>query len=346
MKLTLEITASTTEEQLRAVLPALLPVLAAIRASNSCAGTCAQQVTVGHANVRFEAPTAGEVAELAAASAALAGSGTTYQQHDPDVACRECGFYSPCKCEVGNDQDEEEQIDTAAIFGNSPLNALSTAAVGQSTIAPTTPGNTGAENAAPTNAANAAPVAPPAPTAAGTANPAGSAEVDIHGVIWDARIHARTKAKIGDGSWRGKRNVDPALVAQVLAEQRAAGGQQASVAPVTPDASVAPVTPPAQGYIPKPGEVVTPPASQAPAAPAPAPFPLLMRQITAHIRTDDKPENPLTYDQINFTAAQLGLVDSNGVGAMGFLATKPELIPAFRQMIDAILAPAGRVLGD
>lgn len=82
----------------------------------------------------------------------------------------------------------------------------------------------------------------PVSLAAGAA-PAG-VELDKHGLPWDNRIHAETKAKIADGSWRKKRGVDPALVAQVEAELRQVMGAPSAplaqgVAPVPTPVSVA-----------------------------------------------------------------------------------------------------------
>lgn len=45
-----------------------------------------------------------------------------------------------------------------------------------------------------------------------------STEVDSRGIPWDARIHAATKKKTSDGSWRTRRNVDEKLVNQVEQE--------------------------------------------------------------------------------------------------------------------------------
>ena len=75
------------------------------------------------------------------------------------------------------------------------------------------------------------PIAPPPPL--------GSTELDSNNLPWDARIHAATKAKIADGSWRKKRNLDEALEQSVEAELRSIMG-----APVPPPAPM-PVPPPA-----------------------------------------------------------------------------------------------------
>ncbi len=117
--------------------------------------------------------------------------------------------------------------DPAAAFGAAPLAqgvppAPSTAAAAPSATAPAAPlGTTSAE----TPTAPVPPAAPSAnaatPAALPTASHAPGVDVDKHGLPWDARIHAESKAKIADGSWRKKRGVDPALVTTVEAELKA-----------------------------------------------------------------------------------------------------------------------------
>lgn len=80
---------------------------------------------------------------------------------------------------------------------------------------PTAPEATTGSSAAP-----AAPPVPPAPPAAATQPPAPVGEVDKNGLPWDERIHSGNRAKVADGSWRMRRNVDPTKVAQVEAELR------------------------------------------------------------------------------------------------------------------------------
>lgn len=74
---------------------------------------------------------------------------------------------------------------------------------------------------------------PPAPPAAAPSAAALGVEVDSAGLPWDARIHAETKTKIKDGTWRQKRGTDPALLAAVEAELRGAvaTGAAAAAAP-------------------------------------------------------------------------------------------------------------------
>lgn len=60
------------------------------------------------------------------------------------------------------------------------------------------------------------------PVVAPSAAASPSSTLDKNGIPWDGRIHASSKALVADGSWRAKRNVDPALVATVTAELRGA----------------------------------------------------------------------------------------------------------------------------
>ena len=82
----------------------------------------------------------------------------------------------------------------------------------------------------------------PAPTIGGADDDDGPANasapsVDSTGLPWDDRIHAKSKATNGDGTWRGRRGVDKATVAAVEAELRARAG--ATPAPVGQPAPVA-----------------------------------------------------------------------------------------------------------
>lgn len=72
----------------------------------------------------------------------------------------------------------------------------------------------------PRSAASAVPSPPPA---AATRAPAAAA-VDAKGLPWDERIHASSRAKIADGSWRMKRGVQSHVVEAVEAELRAQMG--------------------------------------------------------------------------------------------------------------------------
>lgn len=117
----------------------------------------------------------------------------------------------------------------AVQFGKQPLPAGAEALPAEALPLADAPSTAAAEAsatapAAPTAIAppppNVAPPAPPAPPAAATQAPAGDVKLDKHGLPWDERIHASSRALIADGSWRQKRGVDPAKVVEVEAQLR------------------------------------------------------------------------------------------------------------------------------
>lgn len=184
-------------------------------------------------------------------------------------------------------------------------------------------------------------------------------EVDKDGLPWDARIHAESKAKNADGSWRAKRKVDPAVVTAVTAELRAvmsapvpavappppppsndvqaeAAARFGTPAPLPPSAAVPPPPPPAAtpAVPPAPVAASVPPASPlaagaetvAEAPPAPAtgdpPFVVMMRGVTAR-----QAAGTLTADAVAAALANLGLP------SIASLASRPDLIPSFEALL-------------
>lgn len=89
------------------------------------------------------------------------------------------------------------------------------------TVIPQAPASaTGSENPPPV------PVAPSdTPATGASVVPAvpSDTKLDSAGFPWDARINTANKGTIGDGTWRKKPGVDPALVESVRAELQAAG---------------------------------------------------------------------------------------------------------------------------
>lgn len=75
-------------------------------------------------------------------------------------------------------------------------------------------------------------------------------ETDSAGIPWDGRIHASTRAKITDGTWRMRRAVDPSVVTAIEAQIR-----QTSSVPPAP----VPVPVPLPPFVPS----VVPPVPQA-----------------------------------------------------------------------------------
>lgn len=78
---------------------------------------------------------------------------------------------------------------------------------------------------------------PPPPVGATEQVVSAGGPVDSAGYPWDARIHAKTKSKIGDGTYKLSPGVDKALVAQVRAEYDANRGATGGQTPPPPEAT-------------------------------------------------------------------------------------------------------------
>jgi hypothetical protein len=151
--------------------------------------------------------------------------------------------------------------------------------------APPAPAPTPAETAA-------APAAPAAPSA-----PVPGVEMDKDGLPWDHRIHAETKGKNKDGTWRQRRNLPDGLKEQVEAQLRGLLAVNAAA-----------VVPP-------------PPAGDAPAAPAAPqgsnPLGALLMKIAPYLA-----DGKITPEQCDAVAAR------HGAANLSQLILTPALIPA------------------
>lgn len=138
---------------------------------------------------------------------------------------------------------------------------------------------------------------------------AASVELDKNGLPWDERIHAGTKTKLNSGEWKAKKQVDPALVAQVEAELRArvaASPAPVAAVPAVPAAPVAPTIPTAP-----------PVAPLAPSVSAdPATFEQLMPRITAAVTAGIMPP----------TAVGAACA-AHGVASVVTLQQSPQFVP-------------------
>lgn len=171
--------------------------------------------------------------------------------------------------------------DPAAVFGASaPLAPAGAPSIAGAVPLPIAPEGTTAITltATPTAPVPPVPSVPPSamPAAPPTANLAAAVDLDKNGLPWDERIHAGSKAKIKDGSWRMKKEVAPELVASVEAELRARVHSLSNV-PAPGIASQPWPFPPAAPEVPA--------APSAPAIPTadPATFEQLMPRVTAAV---------------------------------------------------------------
>lgn len=173
-----------------------------------------------------------------------------------------------------------------------------------------------------------APAAAPAP--AGSTSPVPGVELDAEGLPWDVRIHASSKEKIANGTWKLKRGVGNQVVwlNQIKDELRRALGN----APAAPAAAPNPAWP-----FPIPGKTTSPTASP-PATPAPAAsdtstitMARLLPRVTAALD-----QGRLTADQAGQICAQ---VSGGAVTNVAMLAVRPDLIPHVWGQLDAMGIP-------
>lgn len=214
-----------------------------------------------------------------------------------------------------------------------------------------------------------APAVPPVPTpasealiqqeAARAAQPAG--ELDVNGIPWDERIHAGTKVKNGDGSWRNKRGADPALIASVTAELKAA--QPAADVPPPPSEPAPATAADAATAFGAAGagnasdaasaDVPPPPADAAP--PPPSELQQRMAAVAADAGGGAAPPPPATegptFPDVLSRAGAAGLdyetltalAGEFGLAKFQDLTGRPELLALFSQRMEAKileLAPA------
>jgi hypothetical protein len=143
---------------------------------------------------------------------------------------------------------------------------------------------------------------PPKPIAPGV-------DLDVRGMPWDSRIHARTKTKVADGSWKVMRGIDPEKVKAIEIEL-----MQSVVAP----AVVAPTAP-----------AVVAPTFSDPLAPATNDFPSFMAKVTSAVN-----DGRLTTASVN------AIVKEFGLPSIPVVATRPDLIPGIMVKLDELLGAA------
>ena len=170
-------------------------------------------------------------------------------------------------------------------------------------------------------------------------------EVDSAGMPWDYRIHASSRAKVADGTWRQRRNLDPNVLAQVQAEMLQVmglpipaqtapetGTVTTEVAEATPeqafiDAVIPPPPPPfaPSAVVPAAPVAIAPPPPSTPAGVAttaslssqPVTFPQLVTRITKMLAAKELTQGDIA-----------GACQSLGIPHMPDLASRPDLIPS------------------
>ena len=310
--------AGLTQEQREAVAGFILAY-----PSKACAGTCHDHA-VAEIPAFIHKDTADAGLVEVGRTIAPAVNELEVLQHDHESTLPVAAFGQPVVDEA------------AAAFGvpAAPL-ALSTPVIaGASTVAPPPPANTA-----------------PTTTTPGVASSAAGVDLDTKGMPWDNRIHAESKGKIADGTWRKKRNLDPALVATVEAELRQVMGAAPAplaqgVAPAPTPVSVAASTtvPPAPtGAVPQP---VAPPPAPAPVAGAAPSMPAAPSAAPGEVPADARAQfvalvgrasaaiqgQKVTQAEVNQCCADAG------VPALPLLANRLDLVAQVAAHIDALIA--------
>lgn len=181
---------------------------------------------------------------------------------------------------------------------------------------------------------------PPPPPTGGTAATvhalaAAGVELDADGYPWDHRIHAETKTKIADGTWKKKRGVDPERVAEIREEFKRTAAIPIGIAPIVDLAPAA--IPPA-------------PAAAVPDVP-PAPAPLAETVIAPVPAAAEKPSNPaLLFASTMALYAKCESAGKVGKGAgdqwakaaglpgLSALITRPDLCGQFYDQLAGLIA--------
>jgi len=344
--------AGLTREQREAVAGFILAY-----PSKACGGTCHSKQTLD-LEVRVDTSKATAAVDALAAHTHAAGlPGVATQALDPEIAqlAKEGGEFDASVAfgaPVGD-------ATAAAVFGSTPA-PLPLGATAAPSIAVAAPSLTApADTTATTFAAIPTAPVPPAPNfapaaaiaAPQTANPVGAVDLDKHGLPWDGRIHAESKAKIADGTWRKKRGVDPALVATVEAELR----QVMGAAPAVPLAPVAPIPAPQAATVTMPtagvasSAVAVPAPPTAPVAPVAPPPPAPLAQAAPPVGEVPQDARAQFVGLVGRASAaiQAGKVTqveitqccaAAGVPALPLLANRLDLVAQVAAQVDAMIA--------
>ena len=303
--------AGLTQEQREAVAGFILAY-----PGKACAGSCGKHTVAElhtHTAGVVPGPTTAPVNELEAL------------QHDHESTMPEAAFGKP---------DTGAQEAAAAFGGAAPLAVSTPAIAAASTVAPPPPANTA-----------------PITTTPGVASSVAGVDLDTKGMPWDNRIHAESKGKIADGTWRKKRNLDPALVATVEAELHQVMGAAPAplaqgVAPALTPVSVAASTtvPPAPtGAVPQP---VAPPPAPAPVAGAAPSMPAAPSAAPGEVPADARQQFVGLVGRAS-AAIQAGKVSqaevtqicaAAGVPALPLLANRLDLVAHVAAQVDGLIA--------
>lgn len=295
----------------------------------ACSGTCGHAVAEIPAFIHKDTADAGLVE--VGRTIAPAVNELEVLQHDHESTLPVAAFGQP----VVDEAAAAFGVPAAPLVVSVPL-ALSTPAIaGASTVAPPPPANTAPITTTPGVASSVAP-------ASLTASNSG-VDLDAKGMPWDNRIHAESKGKIADGTWRKKRNLDPTLLATVEAELRQLMGAP-GVTPLVPTTAPIAPTPPLAPAAPVTANLLTASVSPAVAAPLPpdAPQAPVVGEVPADARAMfvalvGRASAAIQGQKVTQAEVNQCCVDA-GVPALPLLANRLDLVAQVAAHIDALIA--------
>lgn len=317
--------ASLSQEQREAVAGFIL-------AYPGSAGTCGHAVAEIPAFIHKDTADAGLVE--------VGKTASTFKAYQPQEAT---------DVELEKLQHDQESTLPAAAFGNIPTGGIAyndppgsdpvaVFGVPPAPLALSIPPGAGASTVAPPPPANTAPIT----TTPGVASSVAGVDLDAKGMPWDNRIHAESKGKIADGTWRKKRNLDPTVLATVEAELcQLMGAPGTPLAPTT--APIAP-TPPLAPAAPVTANLPTASISPVVAAPLPpaAPPAPVVGEVPADARAQfvalvGRASAAIQGQKVTQAEVNQCCVDA-GVPALPLLANRLDLVAQVAAHIDALIA--------
>ena len=172
-----------------------------------------------------------------------------------------------------------------------------------------------------------------APSVPAIASSAHTVDIDANGLPWDERIHASTKTKVVNGSWKRKRGVDDAVIADVEAELRQVMAIQSPKPVGTVTEQGGSTTVPTSDNATAEHPQATAPVAAVP-TPQPAPSPAVV-PATAPVAVPPV-EGIATLPQLMASATSNGItpevmqsaVLKFGLTSVALLGARPDLIPS------------------
>lgn len=166
--------------------------------------------------------------------------------------------------------------------------------------------------------------------------------LDSRGLPWEPRIHAGTKTRNDDGSWRYKRGTAKETIEAVEAEMRRTLAIPAPTQQTLPIAAPTPAIPPAPAPVPLP-PAPAPAAGAAVGAPIP-PECYVGKDGQAITFSEWVEEiNPLMMSGVLGIAQMKAFCQARGLDDMNGLVMRPDLIPGVRADVRTAfnMKPAG-----